>query len=59
MCSHNMASVIVSGFGACAWDGSQLGLSLDGLSFNLCSIFVSTFLLDRNNSGSKILKVGG
>lgn len=36
----------------------QLGQSLDGLFFSLCSIFVPTFLLDRNNSLSKFLNVG-
>jgi hypothetical protein len=36
----------------------KLGWSLEGLSFSLCSIFVSAFLLDMNNSGSKFLKVG-
>jgi hypothetical protein len=35
---------------------TKLGRSLDGLSFSLCSIFASAFLLDRNNSGSKFLK---
>ena len=29
---------VVSGFGDCMWDGSQVGLCLDGLSFSLCSI---------------------
>jgi hypothetical protein len=37
---------------------SKVGLSLDGFSFNLCSIFVPVFLLVRINSVSKILKVG-
>ena len=37
---------------------SKLGGSLDGLSFNLCSIFVPAVPLDRNNSGLKILKKG-
>jgi hypothetical protein len=33
-------------------DGMDLivGHSLDGLSFNLCSIFVPAFPLDRDNS---------
>jgi hypothetical protein len=35
---------------------TKLGWSLDGLSFNLCSIFVPTYSLDRNNSGSNILR---
>jgi hypothetical protein len=35
----------------------MLGLSLGGLSFSLCSIFVPAFPLDRNNSGSKNLKM--
>ena len=37
----------------------MLSQSLDDLSFSLCSIFVPAFPLDRNNSGSKILKMGG
>ena len=37
----------------------KLDLSLDGLSFRLCSIFVPAFLSDRNNSGSNFLKIGG
>jgi hypothetical protein len=37
----------------------NLSHSLGGLSFSLCSIFVPTFPLDRNNSGLKILKMGG
>ena len=37
----------------------KLGRSLKGLSFRLCSIFVPEFPLDRNNSGSKILKMDG
>jgi hypothetical protein len=37
----------------------KLGWSLGGLSFSLCSIFVPEFLLDRNNSGLKNLKMGG
>jgi hypothetical protein len=36
----------------------KLNLSLVSLSFKLCSIFVPAFLLDRNNAGSKISKVG-
>ena len=43
-----LASAIVLGFGICRWDGSLVGKSLDGLSFSLCSIFVSVFYLDRN-----------
>ena len=31
----------------------QVGQSLDGLSFSLCLLFVSVFLLDRNTSGLK------
>jgi hypothetical protein len=31
---------------------ANLGLSLDDLSFTLCSIFVLAFLLDENNSVS-------
>jgi hypothetical protein len=37
----------------------KLSWSLDGLSFSLCSMFVSAFVLDRNNPGSEILKVDG
>jgi hypothetical protein len=37
---------------------SKMSRSLGGLSFSFCSISVPTFLLDRNNSGSKILKMG-
>jgi hypothetical protein len=38
-------------------DGMDLkvGRSLDSLFFNLCSIFVPAFSLDRNNSGLKVL----
>jgi hypothetical protein len=36
-----------------------MGQSLGGLSFSLCSIFGPAFPLDRNNSGSKILKIRG
>jgi hypothetical protein len=54
-----MTSIIVSGFGVYAGDGSSvLGRSLGGLSFSLCPIFVPAFPLDRNNSGLKILKIG-
>ena len=38
---------------------SKLDWSLDGHSFSLCSTFVPSFLLDKNNSGSEILKVDG
>ena len=41
------------------WMNPKLGGSLDGLSFSLCSIFVTEFPLDWNNSGSKILMMGG
>jgi hypothetical protein len=34
----------------------KVGLSLDDLSFSLCSIFVTAFPLDRNNSGLKFLR---
>jgi hypothetical protein len=37
----------------------KLGLPLDCLSFSLYSIFVPTYLLDRKNSGTKILKMSG
>ena len=36
----------------------KLGRSLGGLSFSLCFIFVLIFPLDRNNSGSRIVKMG-
>jgi hypothetical protein len=36
----------------------KLGQSLDDLSFSLCYSFVPVFLLDMNNSGSKLWKVG-
>jgi hypothetical protein len=36
----------------------KLGSSLLSHLFSLCIIFVPAFLLDRNNFGSKILKVG-
>ena len=37
----------------------KVGHSLDGLSFSICSIFVSVFPLDSNNSGLKILRWEG
>jgi hypothetical protein len=37
---------------------SKSDQSLVGHSFNLCSIFVPAFLLDRSNFGSKMLKMG-
>ena len=37
----------------------KLGWSVGGLSFSLCSIFVSAFPIDRNNTGSNILKMSG
>ena len=40
-----LASTIVSGFGDCIWDGPQVGQSLDGLSFSLCSTLSPYFLL--------------
>ena len=48
-----MASVIVLGFGACAWMDTKLGQSLGGLSFSLCSIFVPAFPLEGNILGQK------
>jgi hypothetical protein len=33
----------------------KLGQSLVGHFFGLCSIFVPSFLLDRNNFGSQVL----
>ena len=35
---HLLASTIVSGFGDCIWNGFQVGQTLDGHSFSLCSI---------------------
>jgi hypothetical protein len=37
--SCQQASTILAGFGDCIWNGSLVGLSLDGLSFSLCSTF--------------------
>jgi hypothetical protein len=37
----------------------KLDQSLDAVSFNLCSIFIPAFSLDRNNSGLKNLKMVG
>jgi hypothetical protein len=37
----------------------MLGQLLEGLSFSLCSIYVPNFPLNRNNSGSKVLEMGG
>ena len=54
-----MASVIVSGFGTYAWDGSKLCQSLDGFFLSLYSIFDPAFHLDINKSGSNFLKIGG
>ena len=34
----------------------MVGESLDGLSSSLCFIFVSTFPLDRDNSGLKFFR---
>ena len=34
---HLLASTIMSGFGDCIWDESQVGQSLDGHLFSLCS----------------------
>ena len=59
VCKHNMASVIGSGFGLQAWDGSKVAWSLGGLFSSLCFIFVPAFPLDRNNSRLKFLKMGG
>ena len=36
---HFLAFAIVSEFGIDIWDGSQVGQTLDGLSFSLCSTF--------------------
>jgi hypothetical protein len=48
---------IVSGFGACAWDGSQVGLVTTFPSVS--APFLSLHFLDRNNSESKNFKMGG
>jgi hypothetical protein len=34
---HLLASIMVSGFGDCIWMELQVGQSLDGLSFSICS----------------------
>jgi hypothetical protein len=47
------------GFGTCAWEAPKSGQFLGGLSFSSCSIFVPSFPLDKNNSGTKILKMDG
>jgi hypothetical protein len=36
----------------------KLDPSLDSLPFRLCSTFVPVFPLDRNNSGSRMFKMG-
>jgi hypothetical protein len=46
------------GFGAYPWDGPVGPITRRTFLLSL-PIFVSAFLLDRNNSGSKILKIGG
>ena len=51
-----LASAIVSGFWVSRLDGPQMGQSLDGLSFSLCSLFVPAFPLDRSNSGLIFLR---
>ena len=55
---NTRVSTLVLGIGACPWMGLKLGLSLDGLCFSLCSIFVPVFLLDRTNFVSKVWWVG-
>ena len=45
-----MASVIVSGFGVCTGDESQVGLVTGWPFFSLCYIFVPVFPLHSNNS---------
>jgi hypothetical protein len=54
---HNIASTIVSGSGAHPWDRSQVGPVTEFLLPPFFFFFVPGFLLDRNNSGSKLLKV--
>lgn len=39
--------------------GPKVGWSLDDLSFSLCSMFLPAFPLNKNNYGSKNLKMGG
>jgi hypothetical protein len=43
VCKHNIASVIVSGFDTCPWDGSQVS--------PVTAPFFLALFLDRNNSG--------
>ena len=51
-----MASVIMSGFSDYTQNKSKFRLVTGGPSFNLCSIFVPAFLLDKDNSESKNLE---
>jgi hypothetical protein len=56
VCKHNVALIKCQSLVPAHGMGPKLGWSLDALSFNLCSIFDPVFLLDRNNSGLKMLK---
>jgi hypothetical protein len=56
VCKHNITSVIMLGFGACPWDGFQVGWLLVSHSLSLCSIFVPAFLSDRTNFGLKVCR---
>jgi hypothetical protein len=38
VCKHNILSLIVSGIGACPWDGSQIGWLLVDCSLSFCCI---------------------
>jgi hypothetical protein len=53
-----MALVIMSGFGACLWDGFQVGLVTGWPFLQSLLHYYPAFLLNSNNSGSKILKIG-
>ena len=55
---HHITSVIVSGFCAYTGDKSQVGtVTIQPFIHFLLHSFVPTFLLDRNDSVSKVLKM--
>jgi hypothetical protein len=56
---HFLASTKVSGFGMCMWDGSQVGQTLDGLSFSLCSTLCSCISFRQEQFWVKILEIVG
>lgn len=53
---HNMASVVVSGFGMDSWKGSQVGPFTGWPFFQSLLSFVHEFPLDRINSGIRFWK---